>query len=382
MTTSRQVEPTSPAGLATDSPAATGPPALALSALVKRYGGVVAVAGIDLAVERGECLTLLGPSGSGKSTLLRIVSGFASPTSGTVYINGRDVSDVPPSKRGIGMVFQDYALFPHMSVEDNVAYGLKVRGWSRERRDERVAQMLDLVGLSGMQKRLSRQLSGGQQQRVALARALAFDPELLLMDEPLGALDRELRVRMTGELRRIQQELNTTLVYVTHDRDEALTLSDRIAILRDGLIEGQGTPQELYDHPESRFVATFFGWHNIVDVDVVHSTDSQAAINWQGQLTAVPTRTPAQPGRHGLVVPTRALKLARDGHDGPELTGEVIETLYMGDEVRARIRLAGGETLVAHLSIHEIRPVPGESLRLTIDPNRLSIVPSAPQSTA
>jgi putative spermidine/putrescine transport system ATP-binding protein len=349
-------------------------PALELSAVVKRYGAVTAVSGVDLVVDKGECVTLLGPSGSGKTTLLRIVAGFSSATSGGLRINGRDISTLSPAKRGIGMVFQDYALFPHLNVADNVAYGLKVRGWPRERRADRVAEMLEVVGLARMEDRLPRQLSGGQQQRVALARALAFHPDLLLMDEPLGALDRELRVRMTGELRRIQRELETTLVYVTHDRDEALTLSDRIAIMRDGRIEGLGAPQALYEHPHTQFIARFFGWHNVVDVDVVRTDAESVTISWHGARFDVPIRSSLDPGRQTLVVPTRALRAAGDG-DGPEVSGVVLEALYMGDEVRVRMRLADGEIIVAHLPAAQTPAPVGDTLRLDIEPARLTVVP-------
>jgi putative spermidine/putrescine transport system ATP-binding protein len=365
-----------PVGIAEASRTST--PALELAAMVKRYGAVTAVAGVDLAVGKGECVTLLGPSGSGKTTLLRIVAGFASATSGTLRINGRDVSSMPPAKRGIGMVFQDYALFPHLNVADNVAYGLKVRGWSRARRTKRVAEMLEVVGLARMEERLPRQLSGGQQQRVALARALAFDPNLLLMDEPLGALDRELRVRMTGELRRIQRELQTTLVYVTHDRDEALTLSDRIAIMRDGQIDGLGAPQTLYDHPHTHFIARFFGWHNLVDVDVTRCERGSATVSWNGARFEAPTRASLEPGPGTLVVPTRSLKPANGGPDGdPEVSGVVLEALYMGDEVRTRVRLEDGEVVVAHLPAAASPASLGEVVRLSVDPSRLTVLPRA-----
>ncbi|MCC7022423.1 MAG: ABC transporter ATP-binding protein, partial [Thermomicrobiales bacterium] len=205
-------------------------PALRLRGLRKRFGGVEAVAGVDLALRRGEFLTLLGPSGSGKTTILKMIAGFERPSSGTIELTGRDVSTLSPAERGIGVVFQQYALFPHMSVAENIAYPLKLRRWTPADRQRRVAEMLELVKLGGYGDRYPRQLSGGQQQRVAVARALAFQPALLLMDEPLGALDRALRVGMQEEIRRIHRESGATVLYVTHDQEEALTMSDRVAI--------------------------------------------------------------------------------------------------------------------------------------------------------
>jgi ABC-type Fe3+/spermidine/putrescine transport system ATPase subunit len=353
-------------------------PSLELVQLVKRYGDVVALGGVDLTVRNGECVTVLGPSGSGKTTLLRMVAGFASPTDGVVRIDGRDVMDVSPSDRGIGMVFQDYALFPHMTVAANVAYGLKVRKWPKEKRARRVDEMLEIVGLRGMDKRRPRELSGGQQQRVALARALAFGPELLLMDEPLGALDRDLRVRMSGELGRIQRELDTTLIYVTHDREEALTLSDRIAIMRDGLIECVGTPQELYDRPPSRFVAAFFGWHNVFDVDVLECRGGRATCAWLDGRISVTAAKGVTSGQHAFVLPTRALRTVSEDGDGEfKISGRVLEALYMGDDVRLRVLLANGQELVAHVSAAGRGVIPriDDEVVLAVDTARVSVVP-------
>ena len=238
--------------------------------------------------------------------------------------------------------------------------------------------MLEVVGLAGMQKRLPRQLSGGQQQRVALARALAFDPELLLMDEPLGALDRELRVRMTGELRRIQRELRTTLVYVTHDRDEALTLSDRIAIMRDGRLEGSGarrrTSTVVRRRGSSR--ASSAGTTSSTSTSSTTQTASRRSPGTIGGRRS-PSGTPVEPGSHGLVVPTRALRVPGERDRGsPVIVGEVVETLYMGDEVRTRVRLEGGDVLIAHLATgQELGPAPGDTLELAVDEARLSVVP-------
>jgi spermidine/putrescine ABC transporter ATP-binding subunit len=323
-------------------------PALDLRGLVKLFGPVQAVAGVDLDVRRGEFLTLLGPSGSGKTTILKLIAGFERPTAGQILLDGEDISRLSPAERGIGVVFQNYALFPHMTVRDNVGYPLKLRHWSRERRQQRVREALGLVRLEGYEARYPRQLSGGQQQRVAVARALAFHPRLLLMDEPLGALDRALRVEMQEELRRIHRESGATVIYVTHDQEEALTLSDRVAILREGRLQQVGAPRDLYRVPANRFVATFFG-----------------------ECTLVPAGVRAAPGQASTVVTALGREFAAtvggalDGHDAflvvrpgkirlrpapDDLLLPVIvkDVLYLGDA--ARVVCAGddaGQVLVS-----------------------------------
>jgi putative spermidine/putrescine transport system ATP-binding protein len=235
--------------------------------LYRSYGDVVAVDGIELAIAPGEFFTLLGPSGSGKTTTLRLIAGFEQPDSGQVLLKGRDVTAQPPYARDVNTVFQDYALFPHMSVEQNVAYGLMVKAVAKAERRRRTDEALGLVQLSGLGGRRPAQLSGGQRQRVALARAIVNRPQVLLLDEPLGALDLKLRQEMQIELKRIQQEVGITFVYVTHDQEEALTMSDRLAVFRDGRIEQVGTPAEVYEHPESEFVAGFVGVSNVLERD-------------------------------------------------------------------------------------------------------------------
>ncbi len=246
-------------------PAAT--PDIRLVGLTKRYGEVVAVAGVDLEIARGEFFTLLGPSGSGKTTCLRMIAGFERPDEGRVELAGRDVTDLPPYERDVNTVFQDYALFPHMTVGENVEYGLRIAGVGREERRRRASEALDLVRLEGYEKRRPGQLSGGQRQRVALARALVNRPKVLLLDEPLGALDLKLRQQMQNELRTIQGEVGITFVYVTHDQEEALTMSDRLAVFADGHIEQVGPPADVYEHPANEFVAGFVGVSNIVERD-------------------------------------------------------------------------------------------------------------------
>jgi putative spermidine/putrescine transport system ATP-binding protein len=246
---------------------AASPPDIRLAGLTKKYGGVVAVAGIDLEIERGEFFTLLGPSGSGKTTTLRMIAGFEDPSSGTIELAGEEVSGIPPYDRAVNTVFQDYALFPHMSVGDNVAYGLKIAAVDKAERTRRRDEALEMVRLPGYTDRRPSELSGGQRQRVALARAIVNRPKVLLLDEPLGALDLKLREQMQVELKSIQGDVGITFVYVTHDQDEALTMSDRIAVFSDGQIEQVSPPRELYERPVNEFVAGFVGVSNVIERD-------------------------------------------------------------------------------------------------------------------
>ena len=238
-----------------------------VTGLRKRYGDVTAVDGVDLEIGRGEFFTMLGPSGSGKTTTLRVIAGFERPDEGTVELGGKDVSELPPYSRDVNTVFQDYALFPHMTVQENVEYGLRVKKVARGERRRRAGEALELVRLEGYGGRKPAQLSGGQRQRVALARAIVNRPQALLLDEPLGALDLKLRQELQVELKRIQQELGITFVYVTHDQEEALTMSDRIAVFNRGRIEQIGPPAEVYEHPASEFIAGFVGVSNVIERD-------------------------------------------------------------------------------------------------------------------
>ena len=240
-----------------------------LSAVTKKYGDVTALHALDLEIREGEFLTLLGPSGCGKTTTLRLVAGFIQPTSGAIYLGDDDITAVAPQHRKIGMVFQDYALFPHMTVRENIAFGLEERRYEKRRIPERVDELLDLIRLPDMGDRYPSEVSGGQQQRIAVARAVAFPPRVLLMDEPLGALDLKLREAMQIEVRRIQRELSITTVYVTHDQTEAMNMSDRIAVMNQGVIEQLGTAEEIYNRPASRFVADFVGQINLLAGRVV-----------------------------------------------------------------------------------------------------------------
>jgi spermidine/putrescine ABC transporter ATP-binding subunit len=267
---------------------------VSLRRLVKRFDAALAVDALDLDTREGEFLTLLGPSGCGKTTTLRMVAGFVQPTSGRVFIGGEDVTDLEPRKRQIGMVFQDYALFPHLTIAENIAFGLVERRAPRERMGPRVAELLELIRLPDIAGRLPSELSGGQQQRVALARAIAHPPQVLLMDEPLGALDLKMREYMQLELRRIQQHLGLTVLYVTHDQTEAMTMSDRIAVMSGGRIEQLDSPEVIYNAPRTRFVANFVGKVNFVDGAVRGSDGRFGAIETRrGVLVRAPIQQPA-----------------------------------------------------------------------------------------
>jgi len=334
-------------------------PALDMRGLVKLFGQVRAVAGVDLDVRRGEFLTLLGPSGSGKTTILKLIAGFERPTAGQILLDGEDIARLSPAERGIGVVFQNYALFPHMTVRDNVGYALKLRHWNRERRAERVREALRLVRLEGYEGRYPRELSGGQQQRVAVARALAFHPRLLLMDEPLGALDRALRIEMQEELRRIHRESNATVIYVTHDQEEALTLSDRVAILREGQLQQVGAPRDLYRVPANRFVATFFGECTLVPARVLRKASEDSTV-----VAALGREFAARVG--GVLDGPDALLVVRPGkvrlRPAPGdllLPVTVQDVLYLGDA--ARVVCASGDAGQVLVSAD-----PEEALGLTI----------------
>jgi putative spermidine/putrescine transport system ATP-binding protein len=289
----------------TRSAPADAPPAttdVRLVGLRKAFGDVAAVDGLDLEIGRGEFFTMLGPSGSGKTTTLRLIAGFEQPDEGRVELRGRDVTALPPYERDVNTVFQDYALFPHMSVADNIAYGLKIKGVRRDERRRRVDEALEMVRMTGFGARKPAQLSGGQRQRVALARAIVNRPQVLLLDEPLGALDLKLRQGMQIELKRIQREVGITFVYVTHDQEEALTMSDRLAVFNEGGIEQVGSPAEVYEHPASEFIAGFVGVSNLLERDGRRFTVRPEKIRMlaAGQRPTPGTRT--EEGRIGEVV--------------------------------------------------------------------------------
>ncbi|GAB3207103.1 ABC transporter ATP-binding protein [Marinactinospora thermotolerans] len=329
-----------------------GPAAIGLEGVVKTYRSgqetVAAVRGIDLAVHQGEFFSLLGPSGCGKTTTMRMIAGFEEPTSGTVRLAGRDVTGVPPDRRDVNMVFQSYALFPHMSVADNVAFGLRRKNVPKDEVRRRVGEALDLVELSGLHRRRPGRLSGGQQQRVALARALVNRPGALLLDEPLGALDLKLRQAMQIELKRIQREVGITFVYVTHDQSEALTMSDRIAVMNEGVVEQLGPPAQIYERPASRFVAGFIGTSNLLSGTVTTGVGEYARVEFDG-IGHVLVRTDQTSGS-AVDVTVRPEKV-HIGADEPapgmsRLRGTVGEVVYLGASTHYTVVLANGAEVV------------------------------------
>ena len=309
--------------------------ALTLRGLTKHYGNVTAVDDVSLQVERGEFITLLGPSGSGKTTILMVVAGFVAPTAGVVLLDGRDITPLPPEQRDFGMVFQGYALFPHMSVAENIGFPLRVRGLSRADRDDKIRAALDLVQLGGLADRLPKQLSGGQQQRVALARALVFDPNLLLLDEPLSALDKKLRAELQEELKALHRRVGRTFVNVTHDQEEALSLSDRIAILNHGKLVQEGAPDALYERPRTRFVADFLGKSNFL-VGTVRELGADRMVVGIGatrivQALANRASRPASGTPALLSLRPEKLALLADGETADNLvTGTIAAWSYLG----------------------------------------------------
>jgi ABC-type Fe3+/spermidine/putrescine transport system ATPase subunit len=341
-------------------------PLLELHDLHKRFGGTVPAAGISLSIGEGEFFTLLGPSGSGKSTILRIVAGLEQPDSGRVLLKGQDVTAVPPWKRRLGMVFQQYANFPHMSVGENVAYGLRRSGLDRAAIEARVEELLRLVGLAGFAPRRVTQLSGGEQQRVAIARALAPRPVLLLLDEPLAALDEKIRREMQGELRRIQESTGTTFVYVTHDQEEALTLSDRVAVLNRGRCVQCDRPERLFKAPRTPFVASFFRGCNLLRAEVGPGPVLALAGTPVRALTA-----PAMPGPAPVAIRAENLLLGPDAETAPlRLLATLEGVTYRGLYDEYRLRLADGQKLAAMLT-----PRPG--LPTEPGPVTLGLAPDA-----
>jgi putative spermidine/putrescine transport system ATP-binding protein/mannopine transport system ATP-binding protein len=353
----------------------TGKP-LSVTRLRKTYGGVTAVDEVSMEIAAGEFVTFLGSSGSGKTTTLMMIAGFCEPDSGSIVVGGRDVTRLAPQKRGLGFVFQQYLLFPHMTVWENVAFPLQLRDIPKPELRRRVGETLEMAGLSAMARRRPRELSGGQQQRVALCRALVYRPPVILMDEPLGALDKKLRDQLQTEIKRIQQELGLTVIYVTHDQEEALVLSDRIAVMRDGLIDQFDTPQELFERPRTPFVADFLGAANFLpgrleDQSAEHTLvrlDTGGLITARSQ--AVPggarVRAAVQPGRLALCPPG-------DGF----CTGTVETVTYVGTLVRVTVRPVGGAAAeLVRLELPAGRaPALGESVGLTADPANVSVFP-------
>ena len=330
-------------------------PAIELSGVVKEFQArgevITAVAGIDLDIREGEFFSLLGPSGCGKTTTMRMIAGFEEPTQGVIRLHGRDVTNVSPNKRDVNMVFQSYALFPHMNVFENVAFGLRRKAVAKPEITRRVGEMLDIVDMAGRSERRPRELSGGQQQRVALARALVNNPRALLLDEPLGALDLKLRQAMQVELKRIQREVGITFVYVTHDQGEALTMSDRIAVMNDGSIEHLGTPREIYEHPRTRFVAGFIGTSNLLTGTVTRLDGDHAIIRVSPDeqiIVPVQDRAVSEGSRLELTVRPEKIDLTteRPAGEGCALRGTVTEVVYLGTSTNFSVTTSAGADVV------------------------------------
>ncbi len=338
----------------------------------KSYDGeVLVVKDLNLKISKGEFVTMLGPSGSGKTTCLMMLAGFETATHGDILLNGVSINNIPPHKRGIGMVFQSYALFPHMTVGENLSFPLEVRGMVKSEREEKVKRALDMVQMGDFLSRRPAQLSGGQQQRIALARSLVFEPQLVLMDEPLGALDKQLREQMQFEIKRISDDLGITVVYVTHDQTEALTMSDRVAVFEDGRIQQLAPPNDLYERPDNSFVAQFIGENNklsgtiksmdgdIVAVELANGKTMQAlAVN----VGAVGAKT---------LVSIRPERITVGSNDGPNATeAQVLELIYLGDHIRCRLNVHGDEEFVVKVpnSAGHQHLVVGETTNVSWDP--------------
>ena len=332
---------------------------------VKRYGDFTALNGVSLNIKEGEFFTLLGPSGCGKTTLLRMIAGFNSIEAGDFYFGEKRINDVAAHKRDIGMVFQNYAIFPHLTVKENVAYGLKARKVAKKEMDERVAEALKLVQIEHLADRKPNELSGGQQQRVALARAFVIEPSVLLMDEPLSNLDAKLRVQMRTVIKKLQRRLGITTIYVTHDQEEALAISDRIAVMKDGNIMQIGTPNEIYAKPQNPFVAGFIGVSNFLDCDV---NGNQVTI--AGEMTIeIPVKKEYQ-GKGKLSARPEQLFFSETG-----MPGKVLFSTFLGDFIEYEVELDNGQSLIVNeytkdtASVHE----DGEKVFLSFDPNRISL---------
>jgi len=327
----------------------------------KSYDGkVLVVKDLNLDIAEGEFITMLGPSGSGKTTCLMMLAGFETPTNGEIYLDGNPISNIPPHKRGIGMVFQNYALFPHMTVYENLAFPLRVRKISKDDTDKKVEKALSMVSLSGFGSRMPAQLSGGQQQRVAVARALVFDPAVVLMDEPLGALDKNLRESMQYEIKHIHESIGVTVVYVTHDQSEALTMSNRIAVFNDGKVQQLSSPDKLYEEPVNSFVAEFIGENNTFQGEVADISQDKCKIKLDSgnEILANPIRVKSK-GEKSIVSlrPERAIIDPEEKMDN-KFKGKIEEVIYHGDHTRVRLDLLGNKEFILK--------VPNSSARMDI----------------
>ena len=345
-------EPTPAAAASRGQAAPNDAEYVAFDRVGKSYDGrTLVVRDLDLQIARGEFITLLGPSGSGKTTCLMMLAGFEAPTSGVIRIAGRSVHHLPPRKRGIGMVFQNYALFPHMTVGDNLAFPLEVRGLAPDERRARVRRALELVRLEGLEQRRPGQLSGGQQQRVAIARALVFEPDLVLMDEPLGALDRRLREELQYEIRRIHRDLGVTMVYVTHDQQEAMVMSDRVAVFRSGVVEQIASPEALYEEPDCSFVARFIGENNRLRGRVTRVTEDICDVDVDGRQVRALRVVPCRTGDPVLlsIRPERVSISPDPGMYTNEFEATVDDVTFLGDHLRIRVTVCGQSDFIVKI---------------------------------
>ena len=357
------------------------PVAIALESVGKRFGQSAAVRDVTLSILEGEFFSLLGPSGCGKTTTLRMIAGFETPDEGRILLQGHDGTSVAANRRPVNMVFQQYALFPHMSIYDNVAFGLRVKRVPRRDHDDRVREMLRVVELEGLESRRPRQLSGGQQQRVALARALVNRPAALLLDEPLGALDVKLRKQMQFELKRIQHELGTTFVYVTHDQDEALAMSDRIAVMNGGRVEQIGAPREIYEHPTTPFVADFIGSLNALEFTVHELVGGFAVMRLSDRERIV---VPVEAGTHvgasfRIAVRPERIQIAPAGSDaaeaGSSLEGTIAEIVYLGMYTQFHVETPVGRVVSHRLAEESLTPLePRSRVWLSWEPEYSSVL--------
>jgi iron(III) transport system ATP-binding protein len=346
-----------------------------LEALTRRYGDVVALEAVDLAIAEGEFFTLLGPSGCGKTTLLRVVAGFVRQHSGHVWFGDRLLDRVPPHRRNTGLVFQSYAIFPHLTVHDNIAYGLRTRRMAEPEVRRRVAHMLSITHLEGLAHRRPQELSGGQQQRVVLARTVVIEPDVLLMDEPLSNLDAELRVRLRTEIRALQRQIGVTTLYVTHDQEEALSLSDRIAVMHRGRIEQVGTPHQVFNAPTTKFVAGFIGESNFLPGRRTGEPGPDGLVPFAvpGGTVAVPAaRLPTDEASVLLAFRPHQVRLQPAG-DGGDLLGEVVDAIYTGATVRHVVRVAPGCDLICLVLTVEDLELPriGDRVALRVSPSAI-----------
>ncbi len=353
---------------------------LSLQHISKNFGEGDVLADVSLDVHRGEFVTLLGASGCGKTTTLRIIAGLETPDAGRVILDGRDMTELPPEARPVNTVFQSYALFPHMNVEKNIAYGLKVRGREKKVIEKRVGEMLELVQMAQYRRRMPGQLSGGQRQRIAIARALAPQPQLLLLDEPLGALDLQLRRQMQVELKRLQKKLGITFIYITHDQEEAVGMSDRIAVMRGGRFEQLGTPEEIYDAPMTRYVAQFIGRSTILSAKV-RRVDGAVAVaeNAGGTFAVDASRAALVAGQQiDLCVRTERMRASRTPVTGFNLPAAVRETRYAGGSVLTYVTLADGSEAVATSEARMAdAPAAGETVYLHWNPEQAAVIGGA-----